>query len=184
MLSMHRLFENIFFSSDDVYYNFDKWVNSKDGKLCVTGYTGSGKTTISRQLAKKYNVKLIQLDSYININKDKIDKLVKQKRKAEIHKYYQTILNSKIEFLLNSKQKLIIEGIQLFLYSDTNKLKNDAVIVRGTSSIVSFIRAYKRNCNEDWAKDWNVIHIILDIYHNSFIRIVEKFIRIVTSWSK
>lgn len=188
MISISKFFyENIIFSSNDIYYNFDKWVNSKDGKLCITGYTGSGKTTLAKQLAKKYNIQLIELDSYINENdkdNDYVKELKKNKQFDKLQDYYQKLIETTINNVVNNRHKLIIEGIQLFLYSDTKKFKNHSVIVCGTSTIVSFFRAYKRNRKEDWSKNWNTLDLLLDIYHNTFITKVENFIRTVKSWIK
>lgn len=181
MISTKRLFENIIFSSKNIEYNLDNWINSKDGKLLITGYTGSGKSTLSNHLSKKYNVKLIELDN-VKINKNYVNKLKKEDKFDELTIYYQQTIDSNITDLLYKKEKLIIEGIQIYLYSNLIKLKQHSIIIIGTSSLKSAIRAYFRNKTEEWSKEWNTLDIILDIYYNLFITKAESFIKLVKSW--
>ena len=113
-----------------------------------------------------------------------MNKLKNENKIKELRTYYLNMINSTITDLLNKNEKLIIEGIQLFLYSSPIKLKPHSIIILGTSSVVSFYRAYLRNKSEDWSKDWNKLDIIKDIYYNLFIVHVEKFIKLVKSWKK
>ena len=83
---------------------------------------------------------------------------------------------------MNKKEKLIIEGIQLYVYFDTKQFKKHSIIIIGTSSLKSAFRAYKRNKTEEWSKGWSTLDIITDIYHNLFITKVESFIKLVKSW--
>jgi adenylate kinase family enzyme len=183
MISTKQLYENVIISSKNIEYNIDKWINSKDGKLLITGYTGAGKSTLSEKLSKQYNIKIISLDDYIKIDKDHIDKLKKEKVVGKIEKYYQQLVDSNISKLLNRKEKLIIEGIQIYLYSDISKLKEQSIIIVGTSTLKSAVRAYFRNKTEEWSKGWSTLDIITDIYHNLFITKVESFIKLVKSWN-
>lgn len=52
----------LIFSRNHNYYNFNNWVNSKNGNLYIVGFSGAGKTTLGKQLSEKYNVKLKILD--------------------------------------------------------------------------------------------------------------------------
>jgi len=188
MLSIYQYFqcryitESILFSSEDIKYNLNSWINSKNGKLFITGYTGSGKSTISKTLSQKYNTKVIELDEYIKIDEQYVNKLKNENKINKLKKYYQKMIDQHITKLLDSDQKLIIEGIQIFMYSNLEKLKNHSIIITGTSVLKSAIRAYKRNKNEDFSKEWSTLTIISDIYYNLFIRKVEDFIKLVKSW--
>jgi adenylate kinase family enzyme len=189
MLSINQHFqyikENIIFSSKNIEYNLNDWINStKNKKLLITGYTGSGKSTLSKNLSKKYNVKLIELDKYIKINEQYVDKLRKENKINKLHKYYQDTIDLHISKLLKSNEKLIIEGIQLFIYSNIKDFKNHSIIIIGTSALKSAIQAYNRNKNDNYFKEWNKLEIIKDIYYNLFIPKVEQFIKLIESWKK
>jgi len=185
MLSVNQYFqyikENIIFSSKNIEYNLNDWIDSKNKKLLITGYTGSGKSTLSKTISKKYNVKLIELDKYIKINEQYVNKL---KNQNKINKYYQDTIDLHISKLLKSNEKLIIEGIQLFIYSDVKDFKNYSIIIIGTSALKSAIQAFNRNKNDDHFKEWDKLEIIKDIYYNLFIPKVEKFIKLIESWNK
>ena len=73
MISTKQLYENVIISSNNIEYNVDKWINSKDGKLLITGYIGSGKSTLSKKLSKQYNITIISLDDYIKIDKSYVN---------------------------------------------------------------------------------------------------------------
>lgn len=175
--------ESVIFSSDNILYNFDEWVKSDKGKLLITGYTGSGKSTLAKELGNKYKVKIIELDSYIDIDENKV-KILKEKNKInELRNYFQKQTNKSINELLNKKEKLIIEGIQIFIYDKPNNYKKHSIIITGTSALFSFFRALKRNRGEDFSKEWTIFEIIDDIYHNLFIKKVENFIKLINGWN-
>lgn len=46
----------------DIVLNFDKWSKSGDNILYITGLSGGGKSTISKELVKLYKAQIIQLD--------------------------------------------------------------------------------------------------------------------------
>ena len=176
------LLERLLFSSDDLVYNMDQWLNSSDGKLFITGYTGSGKSTLASKFSKKYNVKHIELDDYIPVDVNKVKRLRSENKFKELQLYFDKISNKAINDLLNSKDKLIIEGIQIFLFNDLNKFKEHSIIITGTSALKSFYRAVKRNLNSDWSEKYSFFEVVDDVYYNLFIKKVEYFIKLVKKW--
>lgn len=155
--------------------NMESWGKDPNHNiLYITGYSGSGKSTMARQLAdSKTNV--IHLDSYF----EKMDKNVA----ASIHDKefglfleknfpeYKTISNAvkperhskewwvKVDALMEqtekfaSKQfyknkKVIVEGVQLhdeITYPDKNFFKDKPLIIMGTNALTSFFRASERD---------------------------------------
>ena len=101
---------------------------------------------------------------------------------VKMEKIHQKLIDSTILQLLNQKEKLIIEGIQVYLYKDINQLKNHSVIVTGTSLLKSVIRTYRRNKTEDW----NNLDTMMNNYYNLFITKIKTkiktFIKHVNSW--
>jgi len=155
------------------YKNYKKWVESSSGKLFITGYTGSGKTTLAKQLALNYNVKLISLDEYINIDKTYVNLLKNNNNYRELNLYYASQLKKAINEILESKEKLIVEGIQIFLHKDIKVFQQHSVIILKTNVVKSFVRALRRNYKE--YKTWSLYTIISDIYHNLFYKELKCF---------
>jgi cytidylate kinase len=172
------------FTTHDKKYNLDKWINSSAGKLLITGLVGSGKSTLAKEMGEKYNVKVIELDTYICIDKDKVKFLKDENKIEKLLKYYQLQIDNTIDTLFKSEEKLIIEGIQIFLYSNKQKYRQHSVVIKGTSILTSFIRAYNRNKNSRFAREWGKTEVMLDIYYNLFIKKVYKFKQLIDKWNK
>lgn len=49
--------------SNDVYHNIELWESGKSNLLWITGLSGSGKSTISKEIAEEYNAEYIELDN-------------------------------------------------------------------------------------------------------------------------
>ena len=57
---------NILFSKDDIVYNADPFIDKKINVLFVTGMSGAGKTTISKEWSKLTGASVISLDDFTN----------------------------------------------------------------------------------------------------------------------
>lgn len=151
--------ESTFISDKDLVWNFDKWKRGDINLLFICGYSGGGKSTLSKILAKKYNCPLSEMDM----------------ENQEIKKTYHTELSQygtggtfgnpkKMEFIINkyierygNKGRRIIEGVQLASV-DFDFIKDYAVIFKGTSAVTASMRAWKRAFTDDenaerWAED-------------------------------
>ena len=53
---------NYIISGGNKYYNFEKFENDENGKLFIVGLSGSGKSTIGMDLARKYKSSYVKLD--------------------------------------------------------------------------------------------------------------------------
>ena len=171
------IFENYLISKDDIYLNFDLWKkNTPHNILWVTGISGSGKSTISKDLAKKYNAEYIELDMFTNLLVKGNDTWLagidsgKYTPHDLIRKYYE--LNSNLpvigswdvdDIMSNEHDKLlvwlvdkikntnklyIIDGAQLFMNTSetcVKLIKDEPLIIKGTSALVSHIRRVKRD---------------------------------------
>jgi len=180
--------EAIIFNRKDLLYRLDEWIESKNGLLFVTGYTGSGKTTTAKKLAKKHNAEYIELDSAIGDiafkYKDELNRLAEENpNKAKL--LYQKITDDYFNTLLKKKfnKPTVIEGINIFLYAKPLRFKKHSIIVIGTSALVSMYRAYKRNIQDkDYLEREGRWGILIDIRWNLFIKKIEAFRKIVKNF--
>lgn len=168
------------FNKKNLEYNLDKY-NNNNNILYITGLSGSGKTTIAKDLAIKYNAVLFELDnlggyfgeykedpSEIHIlTKEFLDKNIELKEIIKKNKYvdlkirhfeqYAMWTNKYINFLEEeahkSKKLYIFEGTQIFKCIDSNHYLNKPLIIVRTSSIVSLIRRIKRQHRIDIEKN-------------------------------
>ena len=166
------LTENLMFSKHDLYYNFEKFENGESNILLATGLSGSGKSTIASQLAKKYKANHIELDcfehcysisekslkkeesflyEYLSTHKKLWDNLNERRISgkelgAEIYKYIKWLLP---RCKKDKNNKYIIEGKQFYDLYSGKELNSYPMIIKGTSTVKSFIRIYKRKFNND-----------------------------------
>jgi uridine kinase len=155
--------------------NMNSWgKDPQHNVLYVTGYSGSGKSTIARSLANS-TTNVVHLDSFFEMTdknttanaKDKefvqflkknfpehveISHPTKTKRFSEewftyVDKFMeQTERFGTQQFFKN--KKVIIEGIQLHdttTYLDKKFFKDKPLILTGTSGVTSFVRRIKRD---------------------------------------
>lgn len=50
---------------NDIFHNIDMWENGESNILFVTGLSGSGKSTISKELSNTYNTEYVELDNLL-----------------------------------------------------------------------------------------------------------------------
>ena len=148
-----ELNESMLISDKDLVWNLDKWKRGDINLLFICGYSGGGKSTLSKILAKKYNCTLSEMDmenqEMKETYKDEFSKLGSgntienpNKGKFFVRKYIERYGN---------RDKHIIEGGQL-CGAGFDSLKDYAVIFKGTSAVTSSMRAWKRA----WTDDENV----------------------------
>lgn len=165
--------EGYIINKNDIELNLDKWNKGNNNILYVTGLSGSGKTTISDEYAKKYNAVVCELDKfqhnrYLYIRKknndlSEGDKIMldlfnsiyygqvdfsdydENKFKLEIKSYLQKLIAK-----CSSQNKLFIfEGVQIFNFVDPSYFENKPLIIKGTSALSSLIRKYKRDKEDE-----------------------------------
>ena len=159
--------ENLILNRKDLYKNVDKFESGEKNVLLVTGFSGSGKSTLAQTLAKKYKAEHFELDcltffldghlpleqcekyepGLFDFIKKKDLKVEKRNDEGDLYKEY-------IQFLINwcknhKDKKYIIEGLQIYEAFDPKNpqsyITSCPIVIKGTSGLVSSIRAAKRN---------------------------------------
>lgn len=174
---------NLFLSEDDIYNNFDKFLDGTYNFLLITGFTGSGKTTLGKQMAEKFGAEFVEMDHFAysifntkkyNLNPltDKliIDYKIKHKIKSidlslpAIDK--SIILDNEfynfIDYIVHLKnRKVVVEGMQICEYlARKPEARNYPLIIKGTSKYASMFRYVKRDLK------WEHIKKIISNFKN------------------
>lgn len=155
------LMETTLFNKKDVHHKVEDFESGKTNILFITGLSGSGKSTMARQLVAKHNAVYIELDIIAEaIDKDHwIDKSPASSNAQSIYlafkksSNYQQSKNDKVEQLYqfiqfviqyalrNKSSKFIVEGVQLADLEMSDELIRYPLIVTGTSAIKSTYNA-------------------------------------------
>lgn len=166
--------ESIIFNSKDTYYNKDKFDSGEINLCFITGFSGSGKTTMANEMEKN-GIEKYELDDIVfqfNFSDENLKEYGgmissffnghgKKYRKIDGYKYFKTDEQAKqyeynicIDFIEYSKKyaashkdrKFVIEGVEILTgYIDKfDSLKNYAIYIKGTSFLNSYIRVAKR----------------------------------------
>ena len=166
--------ETSFESTIDIYYNKAKFENGKINICFVTGYSGSGKSSMTRGQDKKYAREVVDLDriilfrnrsddyyrnlgpfaiSFMNgpgkkYRTNESDK--KQQRTSSDSTLRKNMTRDIVSFArkyakVNSRIKLILEGVYIYRYIKPQEIDDCAVYIKGTSLETSTERAIKRD---------------------------------------
>ena len=151
--------ESVFIDDSDLKYNVDEFKDGKVDKLFITGHSGSGKTSLAKELASKYKATVIELDDLLHPYKFK-DKELKEYDKnlykfftaTDIGKEYRLsedkaknvsiLMPEFIKWIVKQDGRYIIEGIYLMFYIvDGDKFPKDffddhAFVLKGNCSTV------------------------------------------------
>ena len=167
--------ENLIFNEKDLEINLDKFENKESNVLLITGFSGSGKSTLANSLASKYNCthyELDCLDFYLSGdmsikdaigNEDGLVAFINKKNlkpglnlnNNKLNELYREYIKFLINWCKKQKGKFIIEGLQIYeVYEEGDTfITSCPIIIKGTSGIVSAIRAAKRN-NGSFSKEF------------------------------
>ena len=170
--------ESVIFNSKDTYYNKDKFDSGEINLCFITGFSGSGKSTMADEMEKsgieKYELDDIvfqfnfsdenlkeyggMISSFFNGPGKKyravkgIDDL---KTDKEADDYQANICVDFIDYAKNyasshKDKKFVIEGVEIFgAYIDKiESLKDYAIYIKGTSLFNSYIRSAKRDSQD------------------------------------
>jgi hypothetical protein len=110
--------------------NFDKYK-----EIFIIGLPGSGKTTISEKISKKYNIPVYHLDDLWGKDSHIINNDMSEEE-AEI---------ALINFYKKYKHPIIFDGIHPIIFNDKEYYKNKPIIIIKTNFITSMVRALNRN---------------------------------------
>ena len=182
------LIESQIKNQPDIYYNKDKFDSGEINLCFITGHSGSGKSTMGRDMQKD-NIEHYELDDLIN-NYAFSDENFKEygdliysffkgpgkkyrcKTYDDIEKYdnsgddfYKSVNRSFINYAKkyaksHKNTKFVIEGIWLYFYVNPEELKEYAVYIKGTSRLLSAFRASKRDSEVEKNKIKRFLNII------------------------
>ena len=166
--------EKYLFNEPDIYYNRDKFESGEINLCFITGQSGGGKSTMVRSMSSKYRVHKVEMDDLVwnkicftlEEIKERSDMMysffvgpgkkyfytgedVEQELAEDIRPYIENLTKDFIKFVLNyaefyKNERFVIEGIYIYRFIDPELLKDCAVYIKGTSAIISSIRAAKR----------------------------------------
>lgn len=174
--SVDFITENLLLNKKDLEINLDKFESGKSNVLLITGFSGSGKSTLASQLTSKYkciHYELDCLDFYLGKtmtkedavgNEDGLVAFIDKKKlepglnlnNNELNELYREYIKFLINYCKSQKdKKFIIEGLQIYgVYQEGDTfITSCPMIIKGTSGIVSAIRAAKRN-NGSFSKEF------------------------------
>lgn len=163
--------ENIIINRTDIVLNLDTWKPGPNNVLYVTGLSGSGKSTLAEEYEKKYKAIMIELDgvehgydssgsarmlekamikvpAYCDIftainNGKKVTDVWNQDNRKVMWAMWDTLIDLAEK---DTTRLYVIEGIQIFDGGyDHAKFKDKPLIIKGTSALVSTIRAMNRD---------------------------------------
>lgn len=163
----------------DIYYNKDKFDSGKINLCFITGLSGSGKSTMGHKIEKD-NVDCIELDDLLLVKDHfSMDNLKEYsdlmysffngkgkkwymgfndvKKLSEKDPYEDQIFIDFINYAIaysksHKNKKYILEGVWVYKYMKPEQLKDFAVYVKGTSMLISKIRAAKRDSRDGETK--------------------------------
>lgn len=168
-----KLYESYFMSDKILIHKPDLLRSSK---VFIIGLSGSGKTTMGKNLANKYHRKYINLDDWFwNIAEKqtgkKLDELIRSKE------YNGDKIILEMENRLKSyKGNDIFDGVEIMRFNRDFILSNP-IIMMGTSVLISTYRAVMREKYKDpWDENASLFEIIKNKYHDQkvFIEEVQK----------
>ena len=170
--------ENVILNREDIYYNKDKFDSGEINLCFITGHSGSGKSTMGREMQKKgvehYELDDLQLIadrfsmenlkeygdliySYFNgpgkkfyVGKDWMKKNSPPESEYE-DKLYPGFVHYAMQYAKAHKdKKFVLEGVWLFnnKWFKPSDFKDYAFYIKGTSMIISKIRGAKRDSSD------------------------------------
>ena len=174
-----KLNENVIKSQEDIYYNKKKFDSGKINLCFITGHSGSGKSTMGRDM-QQHGIEHYELDDLVFIkdhftmaNLKEYGGLIYSFFNGPGKKYYitkQYLIDNNVpsseyddklfvDFVKYAKQyakshpktKFVLEGVWLFEpgWFKPEEFKEYAFYIKGTSMMISSIRAAKRDAKED-----------------------------------
>ena len=172
--------EGYIFNDKDIYYNKDKFDSGEINLCFITGLSGSGKSTMGRGMkdAEHYELDDVVYNKihFSMENLKEYGDLIYSFFTGPGKKYYYTpddvknglvknpiegdydeqiindFINYSISYSKSHKGKYVLDGIWLYIYISPEKLKDYAVYIKGTSALISNIRAAKRDSQEEKTK--------------------------------
>lgn len=172
-----NILENILVNQKDIYYNKDKFDRGEINLCFILGHSGSGKTTMGTSMESDA-VQMYQLDdliytkqhfsmenlkeygdliySFFNTSVGKKYYITKEELQTDkiwertpYDKVFFDFVDYAIKYAKSHKNiKFVIEGVELYGCFEPRELEQYAVYIKGTSMLISKIRAAKRSAKD------------------------------------
>lgn len=170
-----------------IIYNLNNFKNRKTNICFVTGLSASGKTTLSKKIAKKYGYIHIDLDNfeppmstqtlddikiecgevfyiYFSKHKELYNRLRTERiNEEELYEEFTRFMDFVINYCKNDSKKYILEGIQIYSILKPSILLEHSFIIIDKSIIFCIYRKIKRNYRCGYIKklsDLKLFHMI------------------------
>lgn len=167
--------EKYVFNEPDIFYNKDKFESGEINLCFITGQSGSGKSTMAHNMEnnkiEKYELDDViwNKERFTMENFKEYGNLIYTFFDTVGKKYYfssedvnngivehydgnyeKDIITDFVKYAIkfckqHKNKKYVIEGIWLYMFIDPSLLKDYDVYIKGTSSLISTIRAIKRD---------------------------------------
>lgn len=161
---------HLFKSGQPLCYNLEKWNSTHSPLLLITGLSGSGKTTFAQKFAERHHAICVSFDvlkfypkapkqsqkildlflrkhpwirKKISIQWAKTDKA--NSNDILFNYYCNLFFDFLIEFSLQNKKKIVLEGIQMFVRLHPSKSAELPIIIIRSSCMHSFFNKIKRD---------------------------------------
>lgn len=169
-------------TKDSIQYNIDTWGKSANTNiLFILGYSGSGKSTKAKQLAKEYNADIIHLDlyfeghtedqnrsksfdEYLEKNFPDYTKIGWPKDKITMNEWgklveqFETQLENYGKYMYGKGRPVIVEGVELMdntLFPNKSYFKTHPALMMKTGQLRSNWRASQRDNTSPLSYLWN-----------------------------
>ena len=181
--TLSLLNESILFNEKDIYYNKDKFDNGEINLCFITGHSGSGKSTMAKDMEKKKEIESYELDDcgwikdrftmdnlkeygdlYYSFFTGPGKKYYVGKEETEkwpddeFRRFYGNLWYDIVYYAMkyaksHPNKKYVINGVQVFENEfKPEEFKDYAFYIKGTSAIISSIRAAKRDSQDGGSK--------------------------------
>jgi len=169
--------EGVVLNDKDIYYNKAKFESGETNLCFITGHSGSGKSTMAHGMEKvevyelddviwnkeRYTIPEFKeygdcIYSFFNGSGKKYYYTAEEVREGKHEKFngnyeeslIKDFVNHAISYAKSHKNiNVVIEGVWLYMFIEPSTLKDYAVYIKGTSGILSTIRAAKREAKRD-----------------------------------
>lgn len=194
-LDESTLLENNLFNSKDIYYNKDKFDSGEINLCFITGHGGSGKSTMGKgmnadhyeldDVTQNWNFSDQDLKKYGNLIYQFFNTAGKKFRYRSEEdmeagnnplddtgdNYDKELVTAFVNYAKSYAkshpyEKIVIEGIQLFLFIPPESIKDYAVYIKGTSKLVSAFRAANRDTTNDGLKGFDKVKSMVQAMTN------------------
>ena len=162
------------YEKKDILYNKKKFDSGEINLCFVTGFSGSGKSSLSRGIkASMVDMDRIIMysnkpDSFFASDPKVVQEYwkgpgkkyrlsIEERNKYGLMKFDKDVTNSVLEFVqsyasAHKNEKFIMDGVWIFLFIEPSRLKNYAVYLKGTSALTSTYRKIKRGSSSNTQK--------------------------------